>query len=223
MVSFYSDKATTAPETAFSRAAQPRPESGEKSTEAFPHVGTTQLAAENLDLAGPSRGTCPRSSLGDAENVTEGEEVPPGGWEGQVIVGEEIIHGEWYYMVVWKPTLEPEGNLANMRELVAKWKAKVQASGQNREQSGVKKPGTSGKKGGEDRDRSRAFGRAGAHGSCNLRVIAAYASLNVGGQEYKGWHCWHLFTLRMRFFDLRNVEADSEGPRKGPVSSRCII
>jgi len=57
--------------------------------------------------------------------------VPPGEWEGEDIVGEEIIPGERYYMVVvWKPTLEPEANLTNMGELIAQWKSKGPGFGQ---------------------------------------------------------------------------------------------
>ncbi|KUI63445.1 hypothetical protein VM1G_12003 [Cytospora mali] len=43
-------------------------------------------------------------------------------WEVQNIIGEEVINGNIFYKVAWKPTLEPECNLAHMQDLLKAWK-----------------------------------------------------------------------------------------------------
>jgi hypothetical protein len=39
-------------------------------------------------------------------------------WDANEIIGENLIDGKNYYMVAWRPTLEPEENLGNMRDLI---------------------------------------------------------------------------------------------------------
>jgi len=74
------------------------------------------------------------------------ETVPPGEWEADDIVGEEVIGGVRHYMVNWKPTLEPEGNLGNMRELIEKWERNKAGMGPREEQrkggSGINRQGS---------------------------------------------------------------------------------
>ena len=74
------------------------------------------------------------------------DDVPPGEWEAAEIIGEEVQDGVQHYVVVWKPTLEPEDNLGHLKELIEEWKAKVRALGEKeRSGSGINKPGTDGK------------------------------------------------------------------------------
>ena len=70
--------------------------------------------------------------VGGAAWSGNGEDIPPGEWEATKIIGEEVDNGKKYYMVVWKPTLEPEENLGHMRELIADWNAKVWARREKR-------------------------------------------------------------------------------------------
>ncbi|KAK7212025.1 hypothetical protein V2G26_019203 [Clonostachys chloroleuca] len=49
------------------------------------------------------------------------DEMSEDEWQADGIIGEKMIDGRLYYRVDWRPTLEPEENCVNMRELIDEW------------------------------------------------------------------------------------------------------
>lgn len=100
-------------------------------------------ASSSRELTVSGGGDHPGSTMDRGEILSgKGDDVPPDEWEASEIIGEEVQDGVQYYMVAWMPTLEPEGNLGHMKELIEEWKAKVRAlSEKKRTGSGIKKPG----------------------------------------------------------------------------------
>ena len=83
--------------------------------------------------------------VGSEAGSSEGNDISPGEWEAEDIIGEEVINGRIYYMFAWKPSLEPKSHARNAEELIKKWEAKkatIQAQrGKSRGSSGTKRKG----------------------------------------------------------------------------------
>lgn len=64
------------------------------------------------------------------DQMSPSDSPTPGEWEAFMIIGEERWSGQVYYMVAWKPTLEPASNLTHLSDLISDWqnrKAEAQA------------------------------------------------------------------------------------------------
>jgi len=73
------------------------------------------------------------SSLSNTYRGSRGTHVAsqPGEWEASAIIGEKVIDGRKYYLVAWNPTLEPEENLGNMRDLIDEWRRNMVSAGRS--------------------------------------------------------------------------------------------
>lgn len=79
-----------------------------------------EAVSNGPELAIMDGGVGPGSPAESGDDFNNGGYLPPGKWEGEEIVGEEIVDSELHNWIRWKNTLEPESNLGNIRKLIIK-------------------------------------------------------------------------------------------------------